>query len=124
MMATCSAASGAPAARPAGRARIPLGAEAAFRDALTASLEGLELCDRNMLGFHHFHGLGVDQLADMFCSPRAAVVRQLARIHERVLRDTRRGLAVRLQVDGPELEHLIDRARSRLELAITRVLRT
>jgi RNA polymerase sigma-70 factor len=101
-----------------------MGAEAAFRDALTDSLEGLELCDRNMLRFHYFHGLSVDQLADMFCSHRAAVVRQLARIRERVLRDTRRGLAVRLQLDKHELDHLVERVRSRLDLAIARVLRT
>jgi RNA polymerase sigma-70 factor len=99
-------------------------AEAAFRDALTDSLDGLELCDRNMLRFHYFHGLSIDQLANMFCSQRAAVVRQLARIRERVLRDTRRGLAVRLEVDKHQLDHLADLARSRLDLAIARVLRT
>jgi RNA polymerase sigma-70 factor (ECF subfamily) len=120
-MVASYAAPGFAVSEPASQA--PLGAEAAFRDALVASLEALAVGDRNMLRFHYFHGLGVDQLADMFCSPRQAVVRQLARIRERVLRDTRRDLAVRLRIDRHELDHLIDRARRRLDLAITRVLR-
>jgi RNA polymerase sigma-70 factor (ECF subfamily) len=123
MMVSGSAAPCFPPER-ASQARFAMGAEAAFRDALTDSLEGLELCDRNMLRFHYFHGLSVDQLADMFCSHRAAVVRQLARIRERVLRDTRRGLAVRLQLDKHQLDRLVDLVRSRLDLAIARVLRT
>jgi DNA-directed RNA polymerase specialized sigma24 family protein len=105
-------------------ADLLISTEAAFRDALTDSLEGLELCDRNLLVFHHRHGLGVDQLADMFCSHRGAVVRQLARIRERVLRDTGRGLAMRLRADKQQIAHLIDLARGRLDLAISRVLRS
>jgi RNA polymerase sigma-70 factor len=124
MVASCSAPSSAPGSEPAIPARFLGSTEAAFRDALTDSLESLALCDRNMLRFHYFHGLGVDQLAELFCSQRAAVVRQLARIRERVLRDTRRGLAARLPVDRLQLDHLVDLARSRLDLAITRVLRT
>jgi RNA polymerase sigma-70 factor len=124
MVASCSAASVLPLSERASQARFLVDAEAAFRDALTRSIEGLELCDRNMLRFHYFHGLGVDQLAEMFCSPRATVTRQLARIRERVLRDTRRGLGMRLQLDKSRLDHLVDLARSRLDLAITQVLRT
>jgi hypothetical protein len=51
------------------------------------------------------------------------VIRQLARIRERLLRDTRRGLAARLPLDRHELDHLIDLARGRLDLALTRILR-
>jgi RNA polymerase sigma-70 factor len=104
--------------------RLPAGAEAAFRDALVESFEGLELCDRNLLRFHYFHGLGVDQLAEMFSSPRAAMRRQLGRIRERLLRDTRRGVAARLPLDRPALDRLLDLARRRFDLAITRVLRS
>jgi hypothetical protein len=101
-----------------------MNADAAFRDALTESLESLALCDGNMVRFHHYHGLGVDQLAEMFCSPRPAVVKQLARIHDRLLRDTRRGLALRLQIDKHQLDRLVELARRRLDLAITSILRT
>jgi RNA polymerase sigma-70 factor, ECF subfamily len=124
MMASCSAASAFPLTERPTPARFLMGSEAAFRGALIESFEGLELCDRNMLRFHYFHGLGVDQLADMFCSSRTAVVRQLARIRERLLRDTRRGLAARLPLDKHQLDQLLDLARSRFDLAITRVLRT
>ena len=123
MVASCSAAS-VSLPEPPVPARFLVGAEAAFRGALTDSLDALELCDRNMLRFHYFHGLSVDQLADMFCIHRAAVVRQLSRIRERMLRDVRRGLAARLPLDRHQLEHLIDVARHRFDLAITRILRT
>src|SRR5512140_2453484 len=107
MVASCSQAQ-VSLPEPAVPARFLVGAEAAFRAALTGSLEALELCDRNMLRFHYFHGLSVDQLADMFCLHRAAVIRQLARIRERMLRDTRRGLAVRLPLGRHELDQLMD----------------
>ena len=103
--------------------RLGTSVETAFRDALIESLDGLELCDRNLLRFHYFHGLGPDQLAEMFASHRATVMRQLGRIRERLLRDTRRGLAARLQLDKPELDRLLDVARRRFDLAIARVLR-
>jgi hypothetical protein len=104
--------------------RLAPGAEAAFRDALTESFDRLELCDRNMLRFHYFRGVNVDQLARLFCSHPTAVVRQLARLRERLLRDTRRGVAARLELDEPELDRLIDVARGRFDLAIARILRT
>lgn len=104
--------------------RLVAGTEAAFRDALTESFDRLELCDRNMLRFHYFRGLNVDQLARLFCSHPGAVARQLARLRERLLRDTRRGLAARLDLDKPELDRLIDVARGRFDRAIARILRT
>lgn len=122
-MASSSSASSRPPPEPARPARAP-GVEAAFRAALIESVAGLELCDRNLLRFHYFHGLGADQLAAMFSSQRAAVLRQLARIRERLLRDTRRGLAARLRLDKRELDQLLDLARRRFDLAITRVLRS
>lgn len=123
MVAPCSAAPALPGAEQSS-ARFSVDAEAALRRALTDSFEGLEVCNRNMLRFHYFHRLTVDQLADVFCSHRAAVVRRLAKIRERMLRDTRRGLAARLPLDKHELDRLIDIARSRFDFAITRILRT
>jgi|GEM_PF-5142579 len=105
------------------QARRQADAEAAFREVLATSLAGLELCDRNLVTFHYFHGLTVDQLAEMFCRPRAAVVRQLSRIRERLLRETQRGLTARLMLTRPELARVLDLARSRLDHAITRLLR-
>jgi RNA polymerase sigma-70 factor, ECF subfamily len=123
MMASCSAAPAFPLAERQSSPRFLVDAEAAFRRALTESLENLELCDRNMLRFHYFHGLTVDQLADMFCSHRATIIRQLAKTRERMLRDTRRGLAARLPLDKRELDRLLEVARDRFDLAITRILR-
>jgi RNA polymerase sigma-70 factor, ECF subfamily len=102
--------------------RFLVGAEAAFRDALTASVAGLALGDRNLLRFHYFHGLPVERLADMFCVPRPAMVRQLARIRERLLRDTRHRLAAQLPADKDALDRLIEVARSRFDVAVARVL--
>ncbi|HEY6177463.1 MAG TPA: hypothetical protein VIX73_23565 [Kofleriaceae bacterium] len=133
------------AAPPVGEPVLPeprRGVESAFRDAVTDSVERLELCDKNLITFHYFHGLGVDQLSEMFAIPRAGMVRQLARIRERLLRDIRRGLAARLPLDRlrapsgsaarpggagacdrAELDRLLELARRRFDLVITRVLR-
>ena len=98
--------------------------ETAFRDALIDSLDALPLGDHNVLRFHYFHGLGVDRLAEMLSVPRPAVIRQLGRIRDRLLRDTRRGLAARLPLDRRALDRVIELARSRFDLAIARVLRS
>jgi hypothetical protein len=119
MIATCRVSQ----SEPPSLDRIP-GVEAAFRDALTESFHGLELCDRNVLRFHYFHRLTVDQLADVLRSHRAAVIRQLARIRERILRETRRTLAARLMLERHELDQLHDVARQRFDLAITWLLRS
>lgn len=113
-----------PAPARGSQGRLVAGVEAAFRAALLESFEGLEPRDRNLLRFHYGHGLGVDQLAEMFSRHRAAVRRQLGRIRARLLRDTRRGLAARLRIDKPQLDGLLDLARSRFDVALTRVLRS
>jgi hypothetical protein len=69
----------------------------------------------------------------MFSTHRAAVVRQLARIRDRLLRDTLRGLAARLRLersdlgagalDTPALDRVLDVARSRFDVALATVLR-
>jgi RNA polymerase sigma-70 factor (ECF subfamily) len=104
--------------------RTGRGVESAFRDALLEGIAGLELSDRTLVRFHYFHGLGTGQLAAMLGDPRAQVVRRLARIRERLLRDTRRGLAARLDLHRRGLDQLIERARDRFDLAIARVLRS
>jgi RNA polymerase sigma-70 factor, ECF subfamily len=108
---------------PPSLARVPVGAEAAFRDALIESLHGLEVGDRNLLRFHYAHGLTEDRLAEVLCRPRATVVRQLARIRERMLRETRRSLAARLVLDKHELDRLLEVARRRFDFALARLLR-
>jgi DNA-directed RNA polymerase specialized sigma24 family protein len=104
--------------------RLMARTEVAFRDALIEAFESLDLCDRNLLRFHYFRGLGTGQLADMFSTQPAAIARQLSRIRERVLRDTRRRLAARLPLDRGQLDHLIDLARDGFAPAIARVLRS
>ncbi|HEX3483319.1 MAG TPA: hypothetical protein VHT91_50250 [Kofleriaceae bacterium] len=133
MMATWSPASTPPAAERRSPPRLATSIETAFRDALIDSLDGLPLCDRNLIAFHHFHGLGADRLAELFSIHRTAVVRQLARIRERLLRDTLRGLAAWLELerrerggdvpDRPALDRVLDVARSRFDVALATVLR-
>jgi RNA polymerase sigma-70 factor len=123
MMASWSPASTPQGAERPSRPEVCTSVEAAFRDALLESLDGLPLCDRNLISFHHFHGLGADQLAEMFSTHRASVVRQLGRIRERLLRDTRRGLAARLPLPKDALDRVLDVARGRFDVAIARVLR-
>jgi DNA-directed RNA polymerase specialized sigma24 family protein len=103
--------------------RLAARTEVAFREALLEAFESLELCDRNLLRFHYFHGLGIDQLAEMFASHRTAMARQLSRIRERLLRDVRRSLAARLPLDRDQLDELLDVVRDGFAPAIARVLR-
>lgn len=127
MMASWSPRSTPPISDPATPAPDRRGVESAFRDAVTDCVARLELCDRNLITFHHVHGLGVDQLAEMYSIPRAGMVRQLSRIRERVLRDLRRSLAARLARDRDDGDRQIDRllelARRRFDQVIARVLR-
>ncbi len=124
MVAPCPPASDLPLTERDRVARLLDAAEPAFRDVLIDSLEDLELRDRNLLRFHYFHGLNMDQLASVLCSQRGTVVRQLARIRERLLRNTWRGLALRLGLERHQLDGLIDVVRGRLDVAVTRILRT
>jgi len=131
MMASWSPAQALQVAERRSQPRLGTSVETAFRDALIESLDDLPLCDRNLIGFHYFHGLGADRLAEMFSTHRAAVVRQLARIRDRLLRDTLRGLAARLRLerselgapDRPALDRVLDVARSRFDVALATVLR-
>jgi DNA-directed RNA polymerase specialized sigma24 family protein len=131
MMASSSPAWTPQVAERRSQPRLCTSVETAFRDALIESLDGLPLGDRNLICFHYVHGLGADPLAEMFSTHRAAVVRRLGRIRERLLRDTRRGLEARLVpegnaargIDRPALDRVLDVARSRFDLAIARVLR-
>lgn len=133
MMASWSPASTPQVAERRGPPRLATSIETAFRDALIESLDGLPLCDRNLICFHYFHGLGADRLAEMFSTHRTAVVRQLARIRARLLRDTLRGLAAWLELerrergagvpDRPALDRVLEVARSRFDVAIATVLR-
>jgi hypothetical protein len=131
MMASCSSTVPPQVTDRRSQPRLGTSIETAFRDALIESLDSLPLCDRNLLCFHYFHGLGADRLAEMFSTHRAAVVRQLARIRERLLRDTLRGLAVWLRLerrasgvpDRPALDRVLDVARSRFDVALATVLR-
>jgi len=124
MTASCPPASASPVTEPRVPEHLRARAEAAFRAALTDSLDHLALCDRNLLRFHYVHGLGAAQLAKMFSRSRSAMIRQLARIRERMLRDTRRGLAGRLAIGRRELDHLSEVARHRFDHAIARILCT
>lgn len=99
------------------------GVEAAFRAALVDSVAGLALRDRNLIDFHHGRGVGIDRLAAMFGTPRAAIVRQLDRIRARLLRDTRRGLAARMPLERDELDGVIELADRRFAWVLARVLR-
>jgi len=124
MMASWSPAPSPPIAERRSEPRLRTSVEAAFRDALVDGLEALPLGDRNVLRFHYFHGLGADELAQMLSTHPAAVTRQLGRIRERLLRDTRRGLAARLLLDRVALDRVIELARSRFDLTIARVLQS
>jgi DNA-directed RNA polymerase specialized sigma24 family protein len=121
MVATCAAASSSP--DPGLDRQLLPRAEGAFRAALTASLDDLPVADQNLLHFHYRRGLPTAQLAELFCASPSAIVRQLDRVRERLLRDVRRHLAARTQLARPQLDQLLELARQRLDPALRSVLR-
>jgi RNA polymerase sigma-70 factor, ECF subfamily len=94
----------------------------AFATAFEDALAGLSSRDRNVLRLHHFGGLSVEQVGEIYGVHRATMTRWLARIRSDLLRRTREGLGGELGVDRAELESLMKLIESRLEVSVKRML--
>jgi RNA polymerase sigma-70 factor (ECF subfamily) len=78
---------------------------------------------RNVLRLHLLDGLNIDQIGLIHQVHRATVARWLARARETVRDDTRRRLAAKIAVDGPELESIVTALHSQLDVSVQRILR-
>ena len=95
---------------------------AAFKEAFEAAVAGLSPRARNLLRLHLVDGVTLEQLARSYRVHRATIVRWLQRARGDLLAALRRDLGRRLGADSSELAALIDLARSRVELSLSRVL--
>jgi len=96
----------------------------AFRRAFEAAVAELEPRERNLLRLHFLRKVTLEQLATMYGVHRATIVRQLARVREKLDKATRRDLASALSLPKNELESVMDLVRSRFDVSVERLLRT
>ncbi|MDB4957832.1 MAG: putative DNA-binding regulatory protein [Myxococcales bacterium] len=80
--------------------------------------------ERLILRQRYLDGLTFDDVAALHGVHRITVMRWLARIEKSLLRDIRRVLSKRLQLGAADVEHLVDDARSRLDLSLHGLLAT
>lgn len=92
---------------------------AAFRDALAQ----LEARDRNVLRLSVVDGLNIDEIGTIYQVHRTTTARWLARIRKDLLVGTRRALAERLNIQGPELDSLLRVLQTRLDISVGRYLK-
>lgn len=95
---------------------------AAFKRAFAMALEELESRDRNFLRLHHFGGLTVEQVGDVYGVHRATATRWLAKIRGTLMTATQKHLGAELDVAPTELASLMGLIQSRLEVSVERLL--
>jgi RNA polymerase sigma-70 factor (ECF subfamily) len=93
-----------------------------FRRAFEDALAGLDPGSRTLLRYQLVDRLTIDELARIENVHRATAARRLAKAREHLLRETRRNLAVRMNVPRAELESAFALVRSQLEVSVRRLL--
>lgn len=93
-----------------------------FRESFGAALATLPSRSRAVLRLHVVEGVTLEGLATAYSVHRATVARWLASARSSLLKRTRARLASALKLEPGEIDSLIDQARSRLEISITRFL--
>lgn len=93
-----------------------------FRACFGAALASLDGRSRGVLRLHVIEGVTLDGLATAYGVHRATVARWLATARSALLKRTRARLAVLLHVPPEEVDSLIEQARSRLDISISRFL--
>ncbi len=90
----------------------------AFAEALAA----LPPRERLLLRQRYLDGLTFDEVATLHGVHRITVMRWLARIERSLLREIQRLIVARLGLETAEVEHLVDDARSRLDISLRGLL--
>lgn len=95
---------------------------AAFKAAFASALTSLTSRERNFLRLHHFGGLTVEQVGEVYGVHRATATRWLAKIRESLMSVTREQLGADLGVDKSELDSVMALIQSRLDVSVERLL--
>ena len=89
-----------------------------FRAAFQAALQTLSAQERTVLRMHLLDGLGTDQIGGLYHVHRTTVARWIAQARAKLLDETRRLFAERLQLPRSELTSLIRLLRSQLDVSL------
>ncbi len=93
-------------------------ASAVFRVAFMEALAELPDRDKNLLRHHILDGLSSTQVAGLYGVHRVTVTRWLTQARQRVLRETRRRLTLRLHLDHRQFDSLMLLIESRLDVSL------
>ena len=94
-----------------------------FRAAFRATLDTLSRDERNLLKLHYLEGLNIDEIGVAYHVHRATVARWLAQARERILEETRRQLAERLDAGSQDVDSVLALVRSQLDVSIYKLLK-
>jgi len=94
-----------------------------FRAAFRATLDTLSRDERNLLKLHYLEGLNIDEIGVAYHVHRATVARWLAAARERILEETRRQLADRLDAGSDDVDSVLALVRSQLDVSIYKLLK-
>jgi RNA polymerase sigma-70 factor (ECF subfamily) len=95
-----------------------------FRAAFRATLGALSQDERNLIKLHYLDGLNIDEIGVAYRVHRATVARWLAQARERILEETRRRLAERLDAGTEDIDSVLALVRSQLDVSIYNVLKS
>jgi RNA polymerase sigma-70 factor, ECF subfamily len=95
----------------------------AFRTAFRAALDDLPARDKNVLRYQIIDGLGSDEIARIYRVHRVTVTRWQAKARHTLLRQTRRRLALALNLDRAGFDSLMGLIESRLDVSLDSAFR-
>ena len=95
----------------------------AFAQALEAAMRAMPVDDRTLIRLHHLDGLTMDQLSGLLKMPRSTIARRIAKCRSALLLATRSHLAEHLVLGDTEVDSLIRVAMSRLDLALSGLMK-
>lgn len=96
---------------------------AEFKEAFRAAMDLLSDHEVSVLRLHLLDGLNIEKIGAIYGTHRSTVARWIAKSREKLLEDTRRLLAARLNIGPAELESVMGLLGSKLDVSIHRYLK-
>ena len=95
-----------------------------FRAAFEETVGELSARERNLLRMHLIEGVTLENLAQSYSVHRVTITRWLMKARQSLLSGTRRRLQERAGTRADELDSFLGLVKSRLDLSLSRILRT
>jgi RNA polymerase sigma-70 factor (ECF subfamily) len=95
-----------------------------FKAAFRAAMDQLSDHEVSVLRLHLLDGLNIEKIGAIYGTHRSTVARWIAGSREKLLEETRRAMAGRLQIGQDELESVMGLLGSRLDASIFRYLKS